>query len=226
MIPDFEGVDEIGTIMDRFVPAAKKIMLEHKLVYEGRSWSITALELYLWKASGKWCDPCTDGKNKTAEHGQAKPGTWYLKGKSPKYGGPNRCRIDITAGNGGDIFAGLLVRELDERDGSAIALQKIIRGQFYSHKGWTSQESAKLTAINGSSVIDGPLKLVPVEPTPSPIWYGPRMFNQAKNEKKVEYLKYPLRVATSQTKKSVGQKVWKEWKGSFQLSEHSHNDQD
>ncbi|MDI2073058.1 hypothetical protein [Bradyrhizobium sp. Mp27] len=120
MIPDFEGADDIQSILERFIPAARTIMLEHRLAYEGQEWSITALELYLWTGRA-WCDPCTDRKS-----GQARHGAWYVN-RGPN---PNHGRIDIAAGNGREIFAGFLIRELDRKDGSAVALQKIIRGRF------------------------------------------------------------------------------------------------
>ena len=97
MIPDFRGADNLEVILARFVPAAKSIMLEHKLVYGDLSWSITALELYLWTGRA-WCDPCTDRKL-----GQARHGTWYVNyGRNPNHG-----RIDITAGDEREIYAGL-----------------------------------------------------------------------------------------------------------------------
>src|SRR5262245_59625314 len=120
IIPHFEGVDDLDAILACFVPAAKSIMLEHNVVCGDHEWLVTALELYLW-TGGKWCDPCTDKKP-----GQLKHGTWYVhQGRNPNHG-----RIDIAAGDKREIYAGLLIRELDHRDGSAIALQKIIRGRF------------------------------------------------------------------------------------------------
>ena len=168
-------------------------MLEHKLAYGDLSWSITALELYLWTGRA-WCDPCTDHKP-----GQARHGTWYVNyGRNPNHG-----RIDITAGDEREIYAGLLIRELDRKDGSSIALQKIIRGRFdkrNDHDRWTATERERIASIDGTSVTNGPLRLVRSKSEYSDIWIGPRVF-YTKDPKKRAYLKYPLRAATWQTEK-------------------------
>lgn len=193
MIPDFCGADDIRSILERFIPSARKIMLEHRLVYGQHEWSITAVELYLWTGNA-WCDPCTDKKP-----GQAKFGTWYVnRGRNPNHG-----RIDIAAGNESGLFAGLLIRELDQKDGSAIALQKIIRGRFdkrNDYDRWTSEELEKIASIDGTGVTTGPLKLVARESNSSDIWIGPRIF-YTKDSNKKAYLQYPLRVATWPTEK-------------------------
>jgi hypothetical protein len=193
MIPNFEGADDLNTILARFLPAAKRIMLEHKLALGDRQWFITALELYLW-TGGKWCDPCTDRKP-----GQAGHGTWYVnRGKNPNHG-----RIDIAAGNKRGMYAGLLIRELDQRDGSSIVLQKIIRGQFNrrnDHDCWTTAELERIASIDGTSVTEGTLRLVRVEPKRADIWFGPRVFHTT-NPEKISYLRHPLRAATWQTEK-------------------------
>jgi hypothetical protein len=205
MIPDFAGANDIATILERFVPAARTIMLEHRLAYEELEWRITALELYLW-TGGAWCDPCVDRKP-----GQAKHGTWYLNpGRNPNHG-----RIDIAAGNGSGIFAGFLLRELDGRDGSSIALQKIIRGRFdkrNDYDRWTPEELNKIASIDGTSVADGPLRFERAEPKSSDVWIGPRVF-YTKNPKKKAYLHYPLRVATWPTEKLKTRMT--KWDGSF-----------
>ncbi len=176
MIPDFEGADDIGAILARFVPAARKIMLEHRLVYKELEWSITSLELYLW-TGGTWCDPWTDRKA-----GQEKHNVWYVnRGRNPNYG-----RIDIAAGNGHGVFAGFLVRELDRRDGSSVALQKIIRGGFDrrdDHDRWTPEELDRICSIDGTAVSDGPLRLVSTEAKSSDVWIGPRVLPSAKNSR-------------------------------------------
>ncbi len=203
MIPNFEGADDLDAILARFIPAARNIMLEHELVFGHQKWSITALELYLWTGKN-WCDPCTDQKK-----GQNSHGTWYVnRGRNPNHG-----RIDIAAGNGREIYAGLLIRELDKKDGSSIALQKIIRGQFgkrNDHDRWTAAELQMIASIDGTSVTEGPLKLSRCKPKNADIWVGPRVFPTKSPEKK-EYLKHPLRVATWQTEKlKTFMKKWHE----------------
>lgn len=200
MIPNFEEADDIKEILERFVPAASKIMLEHELVLGARRWAITALELYLW--TGKtWRDPCTDGATHGSDHGQAKHGAWYIhRGRNPNFG-----RIDITAGNGRGIIAGILIRELDNEDGSSKSLQKIIRGNFTGRNNrdkWNCEELKIIESINGSYLDDSPLKLAPITPKANDLWIGPRVF-RTKNPKKKAYLEFPLRVATWTTKKSI-----------------------
>lgn len=204
MIPNFVGADDLDAILARFVPAARSIMLEHKLEYGDLKWSITALELYLW-TGGKWCDPCTD-----RNPGQLRYGTWYInRGRNPNHG-----RIDITAGNERDMYAGILIRELDRKDGSSIALQKIIRGRFdkrNDHDCWTTTDCERIESIDGKGVMDGPLRLVRNAQEHSDIWIGPRVFYTMDPDKKI-YLKHPLRVATWQTEKSKTQmKQWDEF---------------
>jgi hypothetical protein len=205
MIPNFEGADDIQSILLRFIPAAKEIMFDHRLAYGPLKWSITAVELYLW-TGGTWCDPCADRKP-----GQARHGTWYVnRGRNPNHG-----RIDIAAGNGRGIFAGLLIRELDRKDGSAIALQKIIRGQFdkrNDHDRWTPEELDRIATIDGTDVTAGPLRLERAEPNSSEIWVGPRIF-YTKDPKKKAYLRYPLRVAVWPTEKLKTQ--MKKWNDSL-----------
>jgi hypothetical protein len=90
MIPDFQGADDIRSILERLIPSARELMLEHRLVYGQQEWAITAIELYLWTGNS-WCDPCTDRKS-----GQEQFGKWYVnRGCNPNHG-----RIDIAAGNG------------------------------------------------------------------------------------------------------------------------------
>ena len=203
MIPHFDGADDIRSILELFIPAARKIMLENRLVFGKHDWSITALELYLWTGAN-WCDPCTD-----RSPGQARYGTWYINcGPNPNHG-----RIDIAAGNGNGLFAGLLVRELDRKDGSAIALQKIIRGRFggrNDHDRWGSKELETIASIDGTDVTTGPLKLTPTKPLGSDVWLGPRVFSTKDPEKK-KYLKYPLRVAVWPTEKLKTQMT--KWNG-------------
>jgi hypothetical protein len=193
LIPRFNDVDDLKAILERFVPAAQSIMQDHYLVCGSDKFSITALELYLWTGKS-WNDPCTDKRP-----GQRAHSRWYVnRGRNPNFG-----RIDIAAGDDKGIYAGILIREIDRKDGSAIALQKIIRGHFRgrnNHDVWSADDLEKMDVIDGSDIHTGPLRLVRREGSGSEIWVGPRIFN-TKDESKRAYLKHPLRVATWPTEK-------------------------
>jgi hypothetical protein len=200
-IPNFEEVKNFDDIAVHFAAAAKSIMLEHDLCFADNAWQITALELYLFtEQSGVWRDPFTHGRSE-----QLNSGTWYVHddgSRSPNYSG-----IDITAGSRHrGIYAGLLIRELDEHDGSARALQTIIRGKYVSkRKGnvWTSHEKGTILTIHGGSILTSPLRLVPrLAARPSEaLWCGPRWGLNPKNADGKVFANAPLRLATWQTKK-------------------------
>ena len=120
---------------------------------------------------------------------------------------PNYSGIDITAGSRqGGIYAGLLIRELDQNDGSARALQTIIRGEFSSKRAgnvWSPEEKEILSTIHRGSVFSSPLRLVP-RPVPrpaEPLWCGPRWGLNPKTAGAENFASAPLCLATWQTKK-------------------------
>jgi hypothetical protein len=201
MIPNFEDVKNIEDVKLQLAAAARSIMLEHDLFYGGRTWQITALELYLFTAKSEvWRDAFTHQQDE-----QLNSGSWYVhdNGSRP----PNYSGIDITAGSKrSGIYAGLLVRELDQEDGSAKVLQTIIRGKYsFMRKGnvWSSDEKNVLSSIHRSAVLSSPLRLVP---RPSPrqnetLWLGPRWGLNSKKPDDESFVKAPLRIATWQTKK-------------------------
>jgi hypothetical protein len=144
-----------------------------------------------------WRDPFAHQSDE-----QQNSGSWYVHDdgrRAPSYSG-----IDITAGSRSlGIYAGLLIRELDRNDGSARALQTIVRGEFSSErKGnvWSSAEKSAISSIHQSSVFSGPLKLVRrAEPREGELWIGPRWGLNSKTHMK--FVECPLRIATWQTEK-------------------------
>jgi hypothetical protein len=201
LIPSFEGAKDLESAMLRFATAARSIMLQHELHFGGRSWQITALELYLFtKGSEVWRDPFTHGRDE-----QLNSGTWYVHDDGDR--APNYSGIDITAGSRqGGIYAGLLIRELDQNDGSAKALQTIIRGEFLPKRAgnvWSPEEKEILSTIHRGSVFSSPLRLVPrALPRPAePLWCGPRWGLNPKTADAEKFASAPLRLATWQTKK-------------------------
>ncbi|WOH50683.1 hypothetical protein [Bradyrhizobium sp. sBnM-33] len=201
VIPNFEDVKTIEDIASRFAMAAKSIMFEHDLRFQSRSWRITALELYLFTESDVWRDPFTHRGDE-----QLSSRTWYVHHdgrRSPNYSG-----IDITAGSRQQgIYAGLLIRELDQLDGSARALQTIIRAKFRSTREgnvWTPDEKKILTTIHRSSILSSPLRLIPRSAARSnePLWCGPRCGLKPKETDDEKFVAAPLRLATWRTKRN------------------------
>lgn len=156
VIPDFQGVTSFEDIQKRFIAAARSIILEHKIFYDGHQFDITALELYLklHQRRDLWWDPATDEGAKE----QFNRGTWYVRQKK----GPAYWRIDITAGNvTQNIQSGILIRQLNYAGGPASALHAIVRGGFGRHR-WKPEEIALIERIHGKRIdgTDGsPLKL-------------------------------------------------------------------
>jgi hypothetical protein len=158
-IPNFEGVKNFEDIQSRFIESARSIMFDHDLFYErngGMIWQITALELYLKLDNHQdiWWDPTTHGADE-----QLNRGTWYIHDNGNR--APGYCGIDITAGcKKSKVYAGLLIRELNKIDGSAKALQTIIRGDFRRDR-WLPDERVRIQKIHGQSVCSSPLRLIP-----------------------------------------------------------------
>jgi len=199
VIPNFVGVGKFDEIKDRFIVAARSIMLAHKLVYEENCWQITALELYL-KLNDQpdlWRDPTAH-----EDPEQLKRGTWYVHDYDPDSGGraPGYCGIDISAGcESSNIYAGLLIREIECVDGSAKALQTILRGTFRRDR-WSDDEKRRLQQIHGKTIDSGPLRLVArAAPIQGALWIGPRIF-KAKKKPEPEFRDCCLRAATWKTK--------------------------
>jgi hypothetical protein len=189
MIPDFRDANDIDTVLARFLPAAHHIMLEHELVYESQpARQISELELYLWSAQGLWKDPWTDG---TCE--QLDRGTWYVK-----VGAINRSRIDITAGRDdpqSPIWAGMLVRALNDQDGPSRALRSLVRSANESSGEWTDLEAYRLCKINRTSIHDGLLQLRKCAPKFGRIYFGPRVLPPNSQGELLTYRRYKLRAA-------------------------------
>jgi hypothetical protein len=201
LIPNFEGVESIEDVKRRFAAAARSIMLEHDLLYGGHTWQITALELYLFTSQSEvWRDVFTHQQDE-----QLNSGSWYVhdNGSRP----PNYSGIDITAGSRrSGIFAGLLIRELNQEDGSGKVLQTIIRGKYsFMRKGnvWSIEEKNVLSGIHRGSVLSSPLRLVarPSVRQNVSLWCGPRWGLNSKDPHNDRFVKAPLRMATWQTKR-------------------------
>jgi hypothetical protein len=201
LIPDFEGVQDVEDVRVRFTAAARSVMLEHDLVHGDHIWQVTALELYLFTSQSEvWRDVFTHRQDE-----QLNSGSWYVhdNGSRP----PNYSGIDITAGSRrSGIFAGLLIRELNQEDGSGKALQTIIRGNYsFTRKGnvWSSEEKSVLSSIHRGSVLSSPLRLVPrsSERQNVSLWCGPRWGLNSKHPDNDRFVQAPLRIATWQTKR-------------------------
>jgi hypothetical protein len=148
VIPDFRGVENFKEIQEKFIIAARAIILQHELVYRERRFDITALELYLklHATPSIWCDRATDSDKLSDE--QFNTGTWYIRQKK----GPAYWQIDITAGSRSQgIQAGLLLRQLEDEGGPATALHRIIRGRF-GRKSWEPEEYELMKQIHGRKV--------------------------------------------------------------------------
>lgn len=150
-IPNFAGVTDFADIQGRFIEAARCILLSHHLDYDGRHcWPITTVELYLHHHT-KWPDPTAHAVRfpKAAAARQLESGTWYVHRamhpapnatQSSGFGlGPNRSGIDITAGTPAEnIFVGILIAGIGDKDGSATALKQIVRANAQDRMGETS----------------------------------------------------------------------------------------
>lgn len=174
-IPDFREVRHLEDIQQRFFASARAIMLQHKLVFRETCFDISALELYLKLHDQKhiWFDSATDSDEISEE--QFNSATWYVRQKK----GPAYWRIDITAGDkASHIQAGILVRQLDGAGGPAMALHRIVRGQFKRNR-WTCDERNLIAQIHGKR-IDGSdgssLVIMPREsPLPKTLAVGKRI---------------------------------------------------
>jgi hypothetical protein len=188
MLPDFTGVKDESDIRERFVNAAREIMCGYRLTYHDRCWDITALELYL-QINGEnsvWRDETTD-----CHAEQLNSGTWYVA----RQGGPAYWRIDISTGNKKNIQAGILLAQIDEDAGAAMALHKIVRG-FFDRNKWPGDAVSKVADIHGSSIFSGPLRLQPrEEKLKIDLWLGRR---EGLNSK-YKYWNANLRIATRKT---------------------------
>jgi hypothetical protein len=177
-------------------------MLSHDLVFGIHRWKITALELYLFTSKSEiWRDSTTHCADE-----QLDSGTWYVhhRGRCPRVRPPNYSGIDITAGSRYDvIYAGLLIRELDQRDGSATPFKTIVRGQCgprNNHDKWTSDDRNLIAGIHQKDIKSGPLRLEPITTAREcPLWIGPRKLNP-KNPEDKKFAPAALRLATSRTK--------------------------
>ena len=174
-IPNFVGVSNFKEVQERFLDAAQSIMVDYEIVRSENRWRITALELYLFtEASNVWRDPNT---HRNPE--QANSGTWYVHSRPM-----NRSGLDITAGDiTQGVYAGLLIREVDQIDGPAKALKTLIREKFTrtgsafnDPYNWSEKERALIANIHGRSIWDGPLKLSrSSERVCRDVWIGPRL---------------------------------------------------
>jgi hypothetical protein len=201
LIPNFEGVKNIEDVQVRFAAAARSVMLDHDLIHGDHIWQVTALELYLFTSQSEVSrDAFTHRKDE-----QLNSGSWYVhdNGSRP----PNYSGIDITAGSRrSGIFAGLLIRELNQEDGSGKVLQTIIRGKYsFMRKGnlWSSEEKSVLSSIHRGSVLSSPLRLVPRSSVRQNVflWCGPRWGLNSKHPDNDRFVQAPLRMATWQTKR-------------------------
>jgi hypothetical protein len=190
-IPNFVGVNDFADIKGRFIEAARSILLGHYLDYgNGRhQWPITTVELYLHHPA-KWPDPTAHAVRfpKAAATRQLESGTWYVHraihpapdptGSSGFGLGPDRSGIDITAGSPSEnIFVGILIAGIGDKDGSATALKQIVRADAQDRMGetkWSAADKEIVAKINGTRVESGPLKLIPREVTDGPLWIGAR----------------------------------------------------
>jgi hypothetical protein len=92
--------------------------------------------------------------------------------------GPDRSGIDITAGTKAEnIFVGILIAGIGDKDGSATALKQIVRADAQDRMAetkWSAADKERIAKINGTRVKSGPLKLVAVKMTDGPLWIGAR----------------------------------------------------
>jgi hypothetical protein len=202
VIPDFSKVRNEKEILPIFVEAAKSIMLDHELRTREATFSITALELYLFMVGGEWQDTATHQRCN-----QLKPGRWYVHTtRRHNFRSAQWSGIDITAGvvdraAGVEIYAGMLVRELGCCDGPAKALQSIVRGGYdSSRRRWSEEEKVFLGEIQGKSIFEGPLALKrrPDKVEEKPLWVGPRKLPNKNLEQR--FRGAMLRLATWRTK--------------------------
>lgn len=119
---------------------------------------ITAIEFYFYHEK-HWPDEAAHRHEM-----QLTCGNFYVH-HAPKFRAPNYAGIDIAWGNrDGNIYGGILIRELDHRDGSGLAIRALIRGEkglvpVPSVEGhpllkWSGDEKELLEKIHGSSVFD------------------------------------------------------------------------
>jgi hypothetical protein len=190
-IPNFVGVTDFADIQARFIEAARSILLGHYLDYgDGRHrWPITTVELYFHHRA-KWPDPTAHAVRfpKAAATRQLESGTWYVHRamhpapdptESSGFGlGPDRSGIDITTGSQSEnIFAGILIAGIGDKDGSATALKQIVRADAQDRMGetkWSAADKETIAKINATRVESGPLKLIPRQVTDGPLWIGAR----------------------------------------------------
>jgi hypothetical protein len=199
----FRGVRSFDDIKARFISVAQQIMCLHRLVCGDYSWTITALELYLYtcRTSAIWHDPYT---HVNAE--QLESATWYVHDdgdRAPTYSG-----IDITCGSKNDgIYGGLLIRELCEE--RRWVFQRIVRGNRpnFPRKGnvWSGKEKELIRAIHKCGAGSGLLQLVSSPERKTQLYIGRRIGLQpkpdrpAENPDGVSFRLAPLRIATWKT---------------------------
>jgi hypothetical protein len=155
---------------------------------------------YLWSTQGQWKDPWTDGACE-----QLNRGTWYVK-----LGAINRSRIDITAGHDdpqSPIWAGMLVRALNDQAGPSLALRSLVRPVNGSSGEWTDLEAYRLCKINGTSIYENPLQLRKCARRAGKIYFGPRVLARKPQGEKLAYSGYKLRAATRKVSNE-----FEEWK--------------
>lgn len=103
---------------------------------------------------------------------QLTAGRWYvhtaknhLSFKSPRHSG-----IDLTLGTAPDIYAAMLIRQLDGDGGSGKAIMKLIRGPGVGEGSlpaghpllrWSEDERSILHRVQGEDVSRGVIRLVP-----------------------------------------------------------------
>lgn len=136
------------------------------------SFDITSLEFYLFK-KGVFEDSATHGGvNQIKNHPQLSKGKFYIHfpkniinidNKNHTFKIPQRFGIDITCGsNENNIYGGILIKGIDNKDGSKSLLQVIRGKKSYNIKikrenkntTWLECEKEKLEKINMSNIFD------------------------------------------------------------------------
>lgn len=206
IVPDFEKLEysknrdeTFRLIQKEFIKCARIILQERKLVSNNHSWSINALELYLYQES-IWPDETTHFYRFQQEQ-QLQRGTWYVhRNGTPA---PNRSGIDLTAGcEKKRIAAGILLAAIGDRPGSATAFKAIVRPDigytFKRNDRWSDKERLWIQTINGTSIFSERLTIKKrASPLPTSLWIGPRKLG--KNHRDTEFGRRHLRIANFRT---------------------------
>lgn len=203
--PSMGDVKSFEEIQNRFHTIAKVLMsnydIELRHLYRERL-RISSVELYLYKNS-VWEDPTTH----YARYGirdQLTSGCWYVHRykENGKFRPPRRRGIDITAGsNSHDVYAGLLIREVNEIDGPARAVNSMLFGSNLKsvRRNWNYAACDEFfLSLNGGSIYAGSVALVDaLIPRSSNFYVGRRIgLPEPKTPKDETYVNSNLRIAT------------------------------